>query len=63
MNRNQTNLEEIKKLCAEKKIIIFGAGFWGSILYKKICKDYNVAYVVDNNIEKGYDCCHLIKLL
>ena len=54
MNRDQTNLEEIKNLCGEKKIIIFGAGFWGSILYKKVCRDYDIAYVVDNNIENGY---------
>lgn len=54
MKREKLNLDEIKKRIGNQKLIIFGAGILGSIFYKKVFADYDIAYVVDNNLEPGY---------
>lgn len=51
---NKMNLDEIKKRMEGKQIIIFGAGIWGSIFYKKVFADFDIAYVVDNNVEPSF---------
>ena len=54
MIKERMNLVEIQEIYRQREIIIFGAGYFGGLFYKKILKEYTVPYVVDNNIDTNY---------